>query len=204
MDKMMRYTAVRTFVCAAAAIFMYAAPSAAQSPDASLVVTNETGQEIGHLFVRPYDSNAPGGDLLSLAGPIEVESSFSTGISISFSETLVHVLAVGEDGAVFEKENVRVSDTETVLLSLSETHLVDTGEAPATEDVTVSADFGTDIYYVFAERSDSSELGPNITGGEVIPEGSSATVRIATGDSGGVRSLLVVDSFGGTARIETQ
>ncbi len=204
MNRKMLSTAVRSIVCAAAAFLLYAAPSVAQSPDASLVMTNETGMAIEHLFVLPHDSDVPGGDLLSMAGAIEPETSFSTGISSSFSETLVHVLAVSEDGEVYEKKSVRVSDTETIMIALSGTHLADGREAPETETVAVSADLGTDIYYVFAERSDSSELGPNVTGGEVIPEGSSTAVRIAAGDSGGVRALLLVDSFGATRRIDME
>ncbi len=204
MNRKMSNTAVRSIVCAAAVILLYVTPSVAQSPDASLVVTNETGVAIEHLFVLPHDSNVPGGDLLSMAGAIEPEASFSTGVSSSFSETLVQVLAVSEDDAVYRKKSVRVADTETVMIALSGTHLAEEREAPQTETVTVSADLGTDIYYIFAERSDSSELGPNVTGGAVIPEGSSKAVRIASGDSGAVRALLLVDSLGGTRRIDIE
>lgn len=173
----------------------------AQTPNLSLQLTNESEEAIEHLFVRPADSRYFGGDVLSMSDPIESGDTISVGISSNFSETLVDIRAIDEDGTLYDAESIRLGSEEQTAVSISSAHATESS-APGLSSIPVNAAFETDIHYVYIERIDTSDLGANLTSGEVIVEGSSATFTILADEAAMLNAIVAVDQFNVSIRLD--
>lgn len=193
-----------TVLIAISGLWIAPATVTATEPDVGIEIVNETEGSLEHLFIRPVDSELYGGDILSRIDSIDPEDSITVGVSISFAETLLSVMAVDDEGEVYEIEDIRVnvedSDREPVRIGSGDHN--SSAEAPELSSATVRADYDTDIYYLYLERADSRAAGANLTGGELLHEGASASIRYIEEESGRLGDFLAVDSFGMRVRID--
>lgn len=186
-------------------VFFFAhTPVEAAEPDVGIEIINETEQTLTHLFVRPVDSDLYGGDVLSMIDEMEPEDSMTAGVSIRFAETLLTVMAVDDEGEVYEIEDIHVSveDSGRQPVRIGSDDHDSSADTPELSSVTVRASYDTDIYYLYLERNDSRAGGANLTGGELLHEGASADIRYISEERDELGDFLAVDSFGTQVRID--